>query len=279
MVSQVWNVVYSGNRITSVNSSSTTGMDMMYNFTYGTDGHVASMSTVMSVMGTEVPSGTMYFTWQSGNMVQKHDELGYYTRYTYDNHPTPYALHVPEAFFLAAGTPEFTSANNITSVETYNAQEHVTRYINWTYTSDGYPASNGRSDVGFNYYLYADGDGSTGSGAGGDDPFSSDTVTPDPRPDPNPDIYTSLVGTQWEYVSQDDGYVVTFLFVFNTTTTGSYNYSNNDGYSESYEFTYTYSNGSGTLFLSGGEYPFTLNITGNVEQLILDENMVFTRTQ
>ncbi len=239
-MTQTYTLGYADDRIVSA-STTLNGLEQRYDFEYNAEGEISTMMQSMSIAAIGVVSTTSYsLTWQDGNLIEKRDQDGYYVRYQYDTHPTAYALDFPMAYFLASGMPEMTSENNFTMVESYNASGREVRYLYWTYTADGYPKSNGRDDVGFNYYLYADGEGSTGNGNGGGNGGGGTTPT---------DIMSSITGTQWvaydQTVSQNE--VITLHFTTSSEGTLSF-VETNSGYSETLAFTYTYSAGNGKLY-------------------------------
>lgn len=265
-----YSLQYSNGRLSSV-STTMAGMDQSYEYEWSGD-NVSAIRSTMTMMGYPV-TNTTYLSWSNGNLVRKWDDYGTSVSFQYDNHPTPYTLDFPKEIFLVFLTPEYTSANNTTRVDTAG---RVSRVINWTYTPDGYPASNGRSDVGFNYYLYADGDGSTGpanSGGNGGGTGGGGGITPTPTPD----INTSLVGTSWSLTENRFVNIISF-----NTTEGNlvyYEY-NNDGtltLLDSFPFTYSYANGSGTITLNNAVSSFVVN--GNTLTFEGLEGVVFYRMQ
>lgn len=236
---------YTDGRLTTVNTamigtgSTMQGMEMSYAFEYGGDGNVSAMQSTTTLPGGYSWTDYTYYSWSGGNLVEKSDDNNT-VRYGYDSHPTPYALDFPKEVFLVFQTPEMTSLNNVTRIDTVGS---VSRVINWTYTNDGYPASNGREDVGFNYYLYANGDGSTGPGSGDNDGGSGGGgVTPTPIPY----INTSLEGTCWQCRNS-------IFLVFETQTEGTYTYGSNK------PFTYSYSDRRGTLLMNEKTYSLQLD--------------------
>lgn len=250
---------------TSGVGSPMSGMEQTFEYVWsGND--VTAINSTMTVMGYPVVN-TTHLSWSNGNLIQKWDNYGTSVSYQYDNHPTPYTLDFSKEIFLVFQTPEYASLNNVSRVDSAGRSSRV---INWTYTADGYPASNGRSDVGFIYYLYADGEGSTGpanGGGNGGGTGGGGGVTPAPTPD----INTSLVCTSWKMAEGNlDG-----ILYFTTTTEGNLAYYeyNNDGtrtLHSTYPFTYSYANGSGTITLNNTVFSFVVN--GNTLTL---EGLVF----
>lgn len=231
---QEYSIAYLNGRIVTI-STNVSGIEQSYAFEYNGN-EISVIRSVMNVAGYPIAT-TTYLSWSNGNLIYKVDDNNT-IRYYYDSHPTPYALDFPKAFFLALQMPEMMSVNNVERIDTLG---RTLRQVNWTYTTDGYPASNGRSEVGFNYYLYADGDGSTGNAS-------------------NP---TSLVDTKWGYTDWESyyGYSLTFL----TENTGVVTYSNSNAAHAECNFSYTYSDGNGSIFVHDtffdfyGEIPFSLN--------------------
>ncbi|MBP3740336.1 MAG: hypothetical protein J6I41_04410 [Bacteroidales bacterium] len=250
---------------TSGTGSPMSGMEQRFEYVW-TGNDVTAINSTMTMMGYPV-TNTTYMSWSNGNLLQKWDNYGTSVSYQYDNHPTPYTLDFPKEVFLVFQTPEYMSLNNVNRVD---SSGRASRVINWTYTTDGYPASNGRSDVGFNYYLYADGDGSTVPGTGDNDGGTGGGggVTPTPTPD----INTSLVGTSWKSTVD---YYEGFLY-FTTETVGSYAYYDYTQQGQ-YSLTYSYANGRGTFTLDeDNSFVHDFMVDGNT---LTVEGLVFSRIQ